>query len=125
MTINEANIEINRVEGRLFSISVDMPIWDKVVEDDFVSVNIPLLGMKTFAKDSEDANTAIKEAVSLFCKTSEHFSNGLEAELINLGWDFVSEDENKVIMTYTANNFVLDQIIQTGDKFVETLELVC
>ena len=34
----EANIEINRIEDKLSSISVVMPIWDKHSEDGFISV---------------------------------------------------------------------------------------
>jgi len=125
MRINEANIEINRKDGKLFSISVDMPIWDKIVEDDFMSVNIPFLGIKTFARDEEDAQQAIKECINLFCISSEKFGNGLEAELKLIGWDFVSRDANSTVMAFTTSNFIFDQILQTGDKFVETLELVC
>lgn len=127
MKITEANIEINRKEGKLVSISIDMPIWDRIAEDEFVSVNIPFLGIKTFAKDDTDANTAIKEVINLFCITNEKFGNGLETELRLLGWDFVSEDLNtgSVIMAYNTSNFIIDQIMETGDKFVETLELAC
>lgn len=126
MKINEANIEINRLEGRLHSISVDMPVWDKTVEDETISVNIPFLGLKTFAKDDSDMQKAIKEAVNLFCITSEKLGSGLETELRLLGWEFISEDkEGSVIMAYNTSNIIFDQIMETGDKFVETLELIC
>ena len=126
MKINEANIEINRLEGRLHSISVDMPIWDKTVEDETISVNIPFLGLKTFAKDDYDMQEAIKEAVNLFCITSEKLGSGLETELRLLGWEFISEDkEGSVVMAFNTSNIIFDQIMETGDKFVETLELIC
>lgn len=125
MKITEANIEINRLDGKLSSITVDMPIWDKTVEDEFISVNIPFLGIKTFAKNEIDAQDAIKECVHLFCVTSEKFGSGLETELRLLGWEFISEDKGSVIMAFNTSNVIFDQIMETGDKFVETFELTC
>ncbi|MFN7675345.1 hypothetical protein [Flavobacterium sp.] len=125
MKFTEANIEINRLDGKLSSITIDMPIWDKIVEDEFMSVNIPFLGIKTFAKDELDAQEAIKECVNLFCVTSEKFGSGLETELRLLGWEFISEDKGSVIMSFNTSNVIFDQIMETGDKFVETLELTC
>lgn len=125
MRITEANIEINRKDGKLHSISIDMPIWDKIGEDDFMSVNIPLLGIKTFAKDEDDAQLAIKEAINLFCITNEKFGKGLETELQILGWEFISEKNDSILMAYSTSNFIFDEMMQTGEKFVETLELSC
>lgn len=125
MKFTEANIEINRIDGKLSSITIDMPIWDKIVEDEFMSVNIPFLGIKTFAKDEIDAQESIKECINLFCVTSEKFGNGLETELRLLGWEFISEDKESVVMSFNTSNVIFDQIMETGDKFVETLELTC
>lgn len=127
MRINEANIDINRSEGKLLSISIDMPIWDKLLEDNFISINIPLLSIKTFAKDEDDFDTAIQEAVKSFCINTELFGNGLESELKSIGWVFNEQSKDFTSMSYSVpnSNSVFDQIMKTGEQFVQKLELTC
>lgn len=127
MKINEANIEIIRDNGKLSSISVAMPIWDKPVEDGFLSVNIPLFGIKTFAKDELDSEIAINEALKAFCINSERFGKGLETDLKIMGWDFIEQKENICVMAFSVSNSnsVIDQIMQTGEQFARKLELSC
>lgn len=127
MKINEASIDIVRNGNVLISVSVEMPIWDKLGEDGFMSVNIPLLGIKTFAKDVEDSDVAVEEAIKSFCLNSEKFGNGVENDLKKIGWEFTSQKENTTSMSFfvTNSNSVIDQIMQTGDQFVQKLELAC
>lgn len=127
MKITEANIEINRKDGKLTSVSVAMPIWDKVGNDDFLSINIPLFGMKTFAKNELDAENAINEALTLFCINSEKFGKGLENELKLIGWGFNEQKQDFTSMTYSVanSNSIIDQIMQTGEQVVQKLDLVC
>lgn len=117
------NIEIKRVDGKLNSISVVMPIWDKTSEDDFISVNIPLFGISTFAKDELDTENAIKESINIFCINAEKFGKGLENELKLLGWSF--KDSNSMIFEISAKNRVFGQIMQTGDQFAQKLDIAC
>jgi hypothetical protein len=117
------NIEIKRTEGKLNSISVVMPIWDKVAEDDFISVNIPLFGISTFAKNQLDIETAIRESISLFCINAEKFGKGLENELKFIGWSF--ENSNNMNFVISEKNRVFGQVMQTGAQFAEKLEIAC
>jgi len=119
----EANIEIVRKDKKLSSVSVVMPIWDKQGQDDVLSINIPLLGMKTFAKDEIDAEKAIKEAIELFCINAERFGNGLESELRIFGWDLINSQDNITSMAFSTGSFVYDNIIKTGEQVAHTLEL--
>jgi hypothetical protein len=125
MKVREANIEIKRHGGHLSSILVIMPKWNKVEHDDTLSVNIPLFGIKTFAKGEKDAEIAIEEAIKCFCFSAEKFGQGIERELEALGWTFVNEDENSSLLTYTIadSNIVLEQIMQTGEQYSHKLEL--
>lgn len=125
MKINEANIEIIRVNGELKSLAVQMPIWDKILDDESISINIPLLGLKTFAFNDGDTLTAIQQLIQAFCINSERFGMGVEAELSKIGWVKNSVEESKVRMSYqiSGSNVILDQIMQTGDQFVEVLEI--
>jgi len=127
MKINEANIDINRIKGKLISVSIAMPIWDKIGIDEFISVNIPLFGIKTFAKNEDDAQIAVKEAITAFCINAEKYGQSLEAQLRIIGWDFISQTEEMTSMSYNVFNTdsVVDQIMQTGEQFAEKLELAC
>ena len=125
MKINEANIDIVRENGKLLSVSVEMPIWDRILEDNFISVNIPLFNIKTFAKDEEDISVAIEEAIKAFCINVEKFGNGLESELKLLGWSYAKTEKDNVTMSYCVpnHNSVFDQIMKTGEQFAQKLEL--
>jgi len=127
MRINEANIEINRRDGKLISVTIDMPIWDKLGVDNFISVNLPLFGIKTFAKDELDADVAVRESITAFCINSEKFGKGLESELKLIGWSFNEQKNDFTSMSFEVpnSNSVIDQIMQTGEHFAEKLELTC
>ena len=73
LILPEATIDIFREEGQLRSVSVVMPIWDKVEGDQSIIIEIPLFGTKTFVFDDIDANQAIDDAIKFFCKNSEKF----------------------------------------------------
>lgn len=127
MKITEASIEIIRKDGKLFSVFVTMPIWDKIGEDDFLSINIPLFGIKTFAKNEVDAEIAINEVLQSFCINSENYGKGLENELKTIGWEFLEQDSSFTSMAYRVpnSNSVIDSIMQTGEQVVQKFELAC
>lgn len=118
MNTIDANIEITRHGKTLFSVSVIMPTWNKMEDDNVLSVNIPLLGIKTFAKNEDDAEEAVKEAIQCFCLSAEKFGQGLEKELQTLGWLRSKNEEKHVLLDYSVsdNNYVLEQIMQTGEQ---------
>jgi hypothetical protein len=120
----EANIDIVRKDGKLASVSVVMPIWDKQGEDDIFAVEIPLLGMKTFAKDEIDAEIAVQESIELFCLNAEKFGKGLESELKILGWSFNNQNKDFTSMSFNSTNVVYDHIMQTGEQIAHKLDLV-
>lgn len=94
----EANIEITRVDKKLVSISVSMPVWSKESEfDSNILVKLPLLDIDTIASSDKDAEFAIKEAIQSFCIASEKFGEGIEKELQALGWKNVDENGNHIL----------------------------
>ena len=119
MITSEANIEITRHDGVLHSISAVMPVWNKTGEDDIIAVNIPLFGMKTFATDEADVDIAIEEAIKCFCIASEKFGNGLNQELVDLGWTAVENEKERISLDYNIpdDNFVFEQLMQTGEQY--------
>lgn len=122
MQTNEANIEIIRKDKKLFSISVVMPMWDKVGDDGFLKLDIPLFGIRTFAKDLEDAEMAIEEAIKVFCINAEKFGAGIENELRILGWSHNLENDESISMVYNVSdtNVVMEQIMETGEQYAHT-----
>ncbi|MEP6949369.1 MAG: hypothetical protein ABI863_08850 [Ginsengibacter sp.] len=122
MRTSEANIEVKRNEdGLLSSISVIMPTWNKVDHENVISITIPLFGIKTFANDNEDCEVAIQEAIKCFCIAAEKFGQGLEAELQALNWSITRENKllSSLNFSVETKDVVLEQIMETGDQFVE------
>ena len=124
MFSEEANIDIVRADGILRSVAVTLPIWTKELEDGTLSVDAPMLGIKTFAKNEDDVFTAVKEAAHLFFINCEEFGGGLENELKLAGWGFKSHEIDSASLYWGINDDVIEQIMSTGDSFSETLELV-
>jgi len=121
----KANIKIVRHGEELFSIAVIMPFWNRLKEDNTILVDIPLFGIKTFARNEEDAEVAVDEAVRSFCIAAEKFGKGIEAELASLGWRFEEEedeDENSML-NYNPHDAVLAQIMETGERCSNNLVL--
>ena len=125
MQTNEANIEIIRKDKKLFSISVVMPMWDKISDDGFIKIDIPLFGLRTFAKNEQDSEIAIEEAIKVFCINSEKFGAGLENELRVLGWSHHTENGEISAMVYNVSdtNVVMEQIMETGEQYAHTHSL--
>ena len=122
MQTNEANIEIKKTNGIIESVSVIMPTWHKVEDgNSFTTVNIPLLGMKTFANTNNDSFVAINEAIKCFCIASEKFGQGIVKELQTIGWSIKEETDKCILMHYNIapTDFVLEQIMETGDQFAK------
>lgn len=121
------NIEIKRVKGKLDTVSVVMPIWDKTIEDGFLSINIPLFAISTFAKNESDIDQAVREAITLFCINAEKFGNGLESELRILGWNSGETKSNLTTLSFEVSqrNQVFGQVMQTGEQFAEKLDIAC
>ena len=120
----EANIDIIRnSKGVLKSVSVALPVWAKEGEDGFLSIDVPILGIKTSSKDESDVDSAIREAIHLFCLNSEEFGNGLENELKLAGWNFSDKKFSGSSLYWGTNDDIIDSILETGNPFTETLEL--
>jgi hypothetical protein len=119
MKINEANVEITRRDGKLVAIQVVMPRWDKIGNDETININLPLFNLKTFALNAEDdADTAINEVITAFCIMAEAHGNGIETELKSLGWQILSQTDEKCCMSYMVSDKygVYDCIMQTGEQ---------
>lgn len=119
MNITEANIEITRTDKGI-SISVSMPVWTKESQfDNNVLVKLPLLDIDTIAKNEEDAEVAIKEAIQSFCVAAEKFGQGIEKELQALGWKQVDQDGNAILgFCVSETDELLDRLLQTGDNYI-------
>lgn len=121
MRNTEANIEITRKNGVLHSVSVIMPTWNKFdLDNNIFFVDIPMLGIKTFAKDENDSVKAIHEAVKCFSIAAEKFGKGLDQELVDYGWSKVLENAHSSLnFNIDSNDEVIEQIMKTGEPFVE------
>lgn len=120
MHTSEANIEIIRRNGKLISLSVIMPTWKQEDGHKFI-VTIPLFAIKTSAKNHDDADTAIEEALKSFCIQSEKFGQGIEKELESIGWKVKSASDNITLLNFSTSDtdIVLEQIMETGDQFAQ------
>jgi len=114
----ETNIEIFRRGNKIEAISVLMPIWNKLSDHGNLIINLPLLGIETIAKDENDADKAIEEAIISFCIVAEKFGQGIEKELISLGWSF--EEKSNSLVYVSENNSVVEQILKTGDNYIKS-----
>lgn len=120
MKTTEANIKITRSEDKLTSISVFMPIWNKISDHGNLLVQLPLLGIDTIAKDEIDAEKAIEEAIASFCFVAEHFGQGLVKELQALGWIAFDGETGEPLLGYNVSDAdaMLERLMQTGENYV-------
>lgn len=123
MNTTEANIKITRNKGMIDSISVFMPIWNKQSDHGNLLVKLPLLGIETIAKDEIDAEKAIEEAITSFCVVAEKFGQGVEKELLSLGWTAIHGETGEPVLGYTISHestadAMLERLMQTGDSYV-------
>ncbi len=120
MITTEANIKITRNRGKLISISVFMPIWNKQSEHGNILVQIPLLGIDTIANDEKDAEKAIDEAIASFCIVAEKFGLGIEKELQALGWISVEGEIGVPTLGFNVSDtdVMLERLMQTGENYV-------
>ena len=119
-TNNEATIKLLKVVGKVKSISIFMPIWEKTSEHGNLFINLPLLGLETIAKDNTDSEAAIREIISSFCTVAEKFGQGIEKELQALGWVHVDDETGEPIMGYNVSDAdsVIERIMQTGENYI-------
>lgn len=120
MNIQEANIKVFRVNEKVDSIAVLMPIWSKQSEHGNLLVKIPMLGLETIAKDDLDADKAIEEALVSFCIAAEKFGQGIEKELQALGWIAVDDESGEPVLGYNISDTdsVIERIMETADNYV-------
>lgn len=126
MQTNEANIKLTRNGGKVASISVQMPIWSKVSDHGNLLIDLPFLGISTIAKNEEDSEKAIEEAIVSFCLISDKFGQGVEKELETLGWIPVNSENGEPLLGYSVDNAdeLLERILQTSEPYAkEKLEI--
>jgi hypothetical protein len=129
MNTTEANIRITRKGDKITSVSVFMPIWNKQSDHGNLLVQLPLLGIDTIAKDEKDAEKAIEEAITSFCIVAEKFGQGVEKELLSLGWTAIDSETGDPLLGYTVSDnsdtdIMLERLMQTGDNYVnQNLEI--
>lgn len=122
METNEANIKVTRSGDKISSISVSMPIWTKNSEQGNLIIKLPLLGIETISKNEADSEKAIEEALISFCVVSERFGQGIESELMTLGWTSVKSETGETLLGYNVedDDSLIERLIQTGDNYTNT-----
>jgi hypothetical protein len=120
MNTTEANIKITRNGKKISSISVFMPIWNKQSDHGNLLVQLPLLGIETIAKDENDAEKAIDEAIASFCIVSEKFGQGIEKELQALGWIHIDDETGEPVLGYNVSDtdVMLERLMLTGENYI-------
>lgn len=120
MNTTEANIKITRNGDKISSISVFMPIWNKHSDHGNLLVQLPLLGIETMAKDENDAEKAIDEAIVSFCIVSEKFGQGIEKELQALGWIHIHSETCEPVLGYNVSDtdVMLERLMLTGENYI-------
>lgn len=120
MNTTEANIKITRSGDKITSVSVFMPIWNKMSDHGNLLVQLPLLGIDTIAKNEIDAEKAIEEAIASFCFVAEKFGQGLEKELQALGWVAIDGETGEPLLGYNVSDTdaMLERLMQTGENYV-------
>ena len=58
---------------KLAELTAKNKIRLKKMVDEFIKIEIPSMGIVTWARDAEDAKTAINESIELFFKTEKTF----------------------------------------------------
>lgn len=124
MNTTEASIEVTHSKDKkLVSVSVSLPVWIKESEHGNWKVELPLLGIETIAKSELDAETAIDEAITLFCIVAQQFGQGLAKELEALGWHRVDRKNGEPIQGFTLSSdtadALLDRLLQTGESYAK------
>ncbi len=119
MKHTSASLEVVK-DGTSFSINVIMPVWHKEVND-AVKVEMPLLGLSNYASNENEIQTAVDETVLCFCIAAQKYGKGIDAELNKMGW---SNYANSTLEfdAYEEND-VMESIMNTGDQYVNSLEL--
>ena len=120
MNTSKANIRVSRNKGKLKSISVLMPVWNKPSASGHVQVHLPLLHIDTVAKDDKDAKKAIEESLVSFCVASEQFGQGVEKELQALGWIEMDSETGEPVLGFNVSDpdAVINKILQTGENYI-------
>ena len=101
------------------SVSVSMPIWTKQTDHCSIGISLPMLGIETVAKNEEDTDKAIEEAIAAFCVVADKFGQGIVKELQSLGWINVDGKSGEPILGYNISDTdaFLERLIQTGSKY--------
>ncbi len=114
---NRANITISREGSKISSLSVAVPVWMKWNDrENLLSIQLPLFGLETVAKNEKDVVNAIEEAIISFCIITEKFGRGAEKELEALGWKTI--DDGTIKYDISESDFLLERMFGTGDNYV-------
>lgn len=119
--MNQATISITRdSHGKLESVSVVMPSWEKEGDDGAIVINMPFFGIRLFAFDGMDIDELSHDAIKSFCLNCERFGLKLETELLTMGWVNVTEDT--MVYSIDSGNFVINEILHTGEQLPQFVD---
>ncbi|MBU3664002.1 MAG: hypothetical protein FGM41_12510 [Bacteroidetes bacterium] len=124
MKEKEASVEISRDEsGTLLGLKLFMPVWVAPRLDGTFDVKLPLLAISIDAFSEDDIDVAIKEVTLAFAKSAEKFGNGLEKEIIALGWKHDKGKSHKNLFSVTSKNLPFPSMIKTGQPMAFQLAI--
>ena len=118
----EANITIKLEADGKTSVAVLMPVWVKTTEYGTLKISLPLLGLDTYAKNEEDADNAIDEAIIAFCVMAKKYGQGVQKELQSLGWQLMDDSGQQPALGYCVSDTdsLLERLFQTGDSYAKS-----
>jgi len=118
MENNESTIEIERVDGKLISAKLVIPVWTRKDEDDgLLYASIPMLNLETYGIDEDDLEIAIQETVEGFILVSEKFGEGIESELADLEWEKqIVKEPTHIYFDFKTEKPVYKNMINTGNS---------
>lgn len=116
MENNSATIRIERKKNLLAAVEVIMPVWSKKSGDGFLEISLPLLNISTWAKDEDDSEIAIQEAVAGFCWVCEKHGKGLDKELEHLGWHKDQKNSAETFFNLESESILFESLLNTGES---------
>lgn len=114
---NETIIDITRSGKSLLSVKALMPIWTRTGSDNRIYITLPLLGgLETFSENKDGVYTATEEAFKCFCIASEELGDGLEQELVKIGWQLSKPDTDwqHSTMNLVSDKLAIRSMMNTG-----------
>lgn len=111
MKVTDSAIELTIKNHKVSEAKAILPIWVRKGDDKKHYINIPMLGLQTYADTEEDIEEAVNEAFIIFCKAADEHGLGIDSELEFIGWK--KSDENLFELSKSRKPFI-NELVKTG-----------